>query len=354
MLPHAIYFEALAALPDSRSHQWREIAAGLTVLRLVDDWLDYEENIIANEGNDLARVKAIVADIPQNQTLRSVLSNITMAIQHAEKSSFSVVAPNLLAYALELERDAQYALSEDVFQGIRERALVLGDKELVTQSCLKLGRNYRMTRRLDLAEEFYTEGLYYAKTTGNRLRRLTANTGLVKLYVQRGDLQSAIALSDDTILEARQMDNLSALSIALHDRGFVSIAEENYPESATRLQQALQLPGADKSSILGDLGNVLMNAGDIQRSREINYALSVTARERHIRWIAAVNLMCAAAYDGQRDEFERYISTLDVLATRPICRFEYHLVAADGYKILGQPHAAVRHAEAAAAMGALV
>jgi hypothetical protein len=115
MIRHLAYFEELAAL-DEREDSWREISAGLVVLRLVDSWFEQGASVASMPWN-LGAVINAVAEI-QGTRRRGMLKSVVEPWIDARTPDAHVVAPRLMAYARSLDFDARWNLAIDVYRSV--------------------------------------------------------------------------------------------------------------------------------------------------------------------------------------------------------------------------------------------
>jgi len=356
MLPHASYYDALASLPNPRSQEWQHIAAGLVVLRLVDDWLDTSKHSLTAYDYNAAR--ALIATIPKGSPLKEILDNLVMAVEHAgSPHSIATVVTGIFAYADQLDHDAQFSLSEDVLENFRQRAIGLQDSALITKACLKLALNYRLARKLRLAEKFYDEGIFYAKQVGDSVGAFKGECGRAKLTGMLGNVDAAHIAFETLVHNAKKNGDTNLVSSALHDWGHLYMSTVDDGKIALPMfEEALSMCDGDAVYLAADVAAARLGVGDIRRSQETNVCLAVTAKHRRIRWQAVVNLMYGEACLGNVEQFHWYVSVLDPLTTHRYFRYLYKTVAAEGFRILGDTskaatwHTEARHLEAGGLM----
>jgi hypothetical protein len=138
MLRHAAYFDTLHAIGNPEAPEWHSTAAGLAVLRLVDDWLDFGPRFLTADPICLMTIRGTIARIPARGRVRLLLSRVVDAIELAEASTCAAVALQILSYAQELEREGSIALSRDVVVSLHERAKLANDTFTIAQTSPRL------------------------------------------------------------------------------------------------------------------------------------------------------------------------------------------------------------------------
>src|SRR5689334_17095989 len=70
-LKHLAFFEELSSL-DGESPEWRSVAAGLVVLRLVDACIEEGQHVVAPDAWGMRAVRAAVAEMEETTPARAI------------------------------------------------------------------------------------------------------------------------------------------------------------------------------------------------------------------------------------------------------------------------------------------
>jgi tetratricopeptide (TPR) repeat protein len=344
-LRHLPFFEQLAQ-SDESSTAWREVTAGLVVLRLVDQWIEGEADDFKSWGLD--PVKESVAAVPSGP-VRNVLSSAIAAMEVATEPDVHVVNPRLLAYGRTLEYAAAWSLAIDVYETVVRLAEQGDDHESATSASVRLGFCLRMTGDLERADTAYASASSIADAHGDMVGVLMAQLGSAKNAMVRGNLPSAEKLLDGVITSANDYRLPALESMALHDRGHVAHLRGNHEESIQLAYRALRSAGAprERDRILGDIANAMLNLGVRGAARDAFLVLAATAQEQYVRWTAAMSLMVIAAEEGMQPLFERYKRDLEQEALPPNLRVELSMKVGVGLEQLSSPSEAITWLDAA-------
>jgi hypothetical protein len=136
MLRHVAFFEELGKLDESNS-EWRSVAAGLVVMRLVDRWI--QDGVVATDGWGGHAAREAIAEIPATTPLQRILASIVDRIIDATRVDMRALSPRLMAYGQALEYDAKWHLASDVYETIIDHADQTEDADLLATAYIQLG-----------------------------------------------------------------------------------------------------------------------------------------------------------------------------------------------------------------------
>src|SRR5262249_20367983 len=91
-LRHLAFFDELSRR-DETDDAWKEITAGLVVLRLVDRWLEEGSSVVAADGWGYTSVLEAVDAIPVGRPVRGMLRSVVDAMGLMGTPNFRAVAP---------------------------------------------------------------------------------------------------------------------------------------------------------------------------------------------------------------------------------------------------------------------
>jgi tetratricopeptide (TPR) repeat protein len=91
-----------------------------------------------------------------------------------------------------------------------------------------------------------------------------------------------------------------------------------------------------KDRALADLAAIFYDIGLLSAAREANLMLAATAQEQYTRWVAVINLLEIAAFDGREPVFEQYKRELGEANLPPILSAYYNFYVGQGYRMLGK------------------
>ena len=158
-LKHLAFFDALAAHKGGEDSSWRALTAGLSVLRLVDAWIE-ERHVVAADarGGGIRAVRSAIEELDDTTPVRAILGSIVNAVEQSETVELHALAPRLMAYAQVLEYDAKWPLAIDVYRTIIAHTHPVEDADIVTMAQLRLGFCLRTLRELTASDEAYRLG----------------------------------------------------------------------------------------------------------------------------------------------------------------------------------------------------
>ena len=341
MIRHLAYFEELAAL-DEREDSWREISAGLVVLRLIDSWFEQGAAVVAPGAWNLGAVINAVAEIPPGRPARGMLRSIVDVMVETRTPDAHVVAPRLMAYARSLDFDARWNLAIDVYRTVIGHSEPLEDADTVIAAHLRLGFCLRQVGEISESAAAYEVASQLAERTGDMMGVLRARIGDAKIAMLRGNIPRAESILDATIDDAEKHGFSGVHSMALHDRANAAYMRGDY-ELAVRLSyRALDGTETDRNRdrILHDIAAAFHRLGVRSAARDAYMVIAATSQEQYLRWAATIQLLAIAVDDGMSPVFERYRRDLADVALPPALSADFQLQVGRGYRILEQPDAA--------------
>ena len=238
MLRHVAFFEELGKLDESNS-EWRSVAAGLVVMRLVDRWI--QDGVVATDGWGGHAVRESVAEIPATTPLQRILASIVDRIIDATRVDMRALSPRLMAYGQALEYDAKWHLASDVYETIIDHADPNEDADLLATAYIQLGSSLRNIGALGAASMAYEKAHDVAVAAGDMIGVLRARIGEAKVAIARGNMPNAEHILDDTIDRAAGEVFADVRSRALHDRATVAGLRGQYDHAIQFAYSALNL-----------------------------------------------------------------------------------------------------------------
>src|SRR5688572_31171870 len=113
MIRHQVYFDTLGSHHED-SASWRSAFAGLSVLRLVDSYVDADAGSVPPNWAQLHTVRAAVDDVAAGDSVRGVLSCALDELTTRGTVDETVCAA-LMSYGRVLDYEASWGLAADVF-----------------------------------------------------------------------------------------------------------------------------------------------------------------------------------------------------------------------------------------------
>jgi len=348
MIRHLAYFEELAAL-DEREDTWREISAGLVVLRLVDSWFEQGASVVAPSAWNLGAVTNAVAEIPPGRPARGMLKSVIDVMVDTRTPDAHVVAPRLMAYARSLDFDARWNLAIDVYRSVISHSEPLDDADTVIGAHLRLGFCLRQVGEISESATAYEIASQLAERVGDVMGVLRARIGDAKIALLRGNLPRAESILDATIEDAERHGYSGVHSMALHDRANAAYMRGDYELAVKLSYYALDGTETDRNRdrILHDLAMSFYRLGVRSAARDAFLVLMATTQEQYTRWASCIQLIAIAADDGVRPAFERYRRELADQSLPPFLSADYELQTGRGLRLMGEFSAAKSWLEAA-------
>jgi tetratricopeptide (TPR) repeat protein len=347
-LRHLAFFEELAALDESDA-EWRSVTAGMVVLRLVDAWMEDGPHAVNGDAWGLRAVRVAIEEIEPTVPARALLSSVVDAMEDAAVADMSAVAPRLLAYGRALEYDARYALAADVYRAVIAHTHPVDESDIATAAHLQLAACLRVSGNLSAAAEAYGVAGDIAQATDDVVGVLRARIGDARIAIQRGNLPRAEQLLDQAIDDSTDHDLVDVRSSALHERAGVAFFRGDYERSIQFAYEAMNTTTSprERDRMLNDVATAFMRLGVLSAARDAYLVLTVTAQEQFTRWNATISLMEIAARSGSETLFERYRRELAEASMPSVLTVDYHIQAAEGYRLLGRTELACGHLERA-------
>ena len=220
-LRHLAFFDELSRFCED-DDAWKEISAGLVVLRLIDRWLEEGASVVAADAWGYTSVVDAVDAIPVGRPVRGMLRSVVDAMAATTTPNFRTVAPRLMAYARALDFDARWPLAVDVYHTVIAFSEPLENADTVIAAHLRLGYCLRQIGEIDQSAAAYGMAGRIAEQTGDMVGVLRARIGDAKIAMLRGNLPRAELILDDTIEDAGKHGLAGVESMALQDRASVA------------------------------------------------------------------------------------------------------------------------------------
>jgi len=348
MLRHLAFFEELSRLDESDA-SWREVSAGLVVVRLVDAWLEHGASVVAADSWTIGSVLSAIDEIPVGRPARGILRSVADAMVAAGLPDVHAVSPRLMAYARSLDFDAKWPLAIDVYSTIVAHAEPLEDAETVIGAHLRLGFCLRQVGDVEESATAYQRAGQIAECVGDMMGVLRSRIGHAKIALIRGNLPQAESILDGTIADAAHHGLSSVKSMALHDRSAAAGLRGDYELAVKLAYRAIECAETerDRDRILYDIAISFNRLGVRSAARDALHVLAATALEQYTRWAATIQLLAIAADDGMTTVFERYRRELVGQALPPSLTAEFEYQTGRGYRLFGESEAAITWLERA-------
>ena len=348
-LRHLAYFDELSRL-DEADDAWKEITAGLVVLRLVDRWLEEGASVVAADAWGYTSVVDAVDAIPVGRPVRGMLRSVVDAMAAASTPNFRTVAPRLMAYARALDFDARWSLAVDVYHTVIAFSEPLENADTVVAAHLRLGYCLRQLGEIDQSASAYAMAGRIAEQTGDMIGVLRARIGDAKIAMLRGNLPRAELMLDETIEDAAKQRLPGIESMALQDRASVAGMRGDHELAVRLAYRALEGSESERNRdrILHDIAACFYKLGVRTAARDAFSILVATGQEAYMRWSSTIHLLSLAADDGVGPMFERYRQELSAQPLPPDLRAEFELNTGRGYVALGHFEEAASWLEMAA------
>jgi tetratricopeptide (TPR) repeat protein len=335
-LRHLAFFDELSRL-DERDDSWREVSAGLVVLRLVDRWLEEGASVVAADAWGHTSVVDAVDAIPMGRPVRGMLRSVVDAMALASTPNFRTVAPRLMAYARALDFDAKWALAVDVYHSVIAFSEPLENSDTVVAAHLRLGYCLRQIGDVDQSAAAYALAGRIAEQTGDMMGVLRARIGDAKIAMLRGNLPRAEMILDETIEDAAKNGLTGVESMALQDRATAAGLRGDYELAVRLAYRALDGSESERNRdrILHDIATCFYRLGVRSAARDAFSVLVATGQEQYMRWSSTIHLLSLAADDGVGPAFERFRQELTGQPLPPVLLAEFEFSTGRGYLTLG-------------------
>ncbi|MFL5559241.1 MAG: tetratricopeptide repeat protein [Gemmatimonadaceae bacterium] len=323
------------------SAAWRSVFAGLSVLRLVDSYVDRGSPIDPSGWAQLHRVRSAIEAVSEGDPIRGVL----MAVFEEATNRGAIdetVCTALLAYGRALDYEASWGLAADVFSTVAKLARPEKNPKLAVEAHVAVGGAARRNGDWEMSARAYSQAAYIADTVGDREGVLTVQVGIANTYLTKGNLPQAESILDDVIMQARDQALPEVQGMATHSRATVA-QRKGQREEAIRLgHEALSLttkPVA-RDLVLEDLAVAFSDLGMRDAARDAHLVLAATAQLKWVRWQATINLMELASLDGMESVFDEYAADLRKMPLSPVLRAYFLLFLGEGLERFGRYEAA--------------
>jgi tetratricopeptide (TPR) repeat protein len=335
-LRHLPFFEEIASRNEG-TPEWRASMAGVVVLRLVDAWIEDGPRVVAADDWGMRSVRNAIDELEANEKLRSILRSIVEVLETSTTVDMGVLAPRMMAYGQLLEYDAKWSLAADVYSSIIAHTHPVQEADVATQAHLRRGFCLRQMGDLPASLTAYQTAGEIASSANDMIGVLRARIGEAKGAISRGNMPHARDILDETIVRATEHGLQAVRSMALHDRSTVSFLTGEYDLAIRFAYDALSISESprERDRILADIAASFFKLGVHSAARDAYLILAATAQEQYERWVATLNLMEVAAFDGEQLVFEQYRRSLDVRSLPPQLQAYYWLHAGQGYEQLG-------------------
>lgn len=340
MIRHQVYFDTLGSLKED-SASWRSVFAGLSVLRLIDAYVDQAIGTAAPNWAQLHSVRSAVDEIHEGDPVRGVLGCVIDEVTTRSAVDDTVCA-GLLAYGRALDYEASWGLATDVFASVARVAKPEKNPRLAVEANIAIGGAARRNGDWEVSARAYSQAAYLADTLGDRLGVLTVQVGIANTYIAKGNLPQAQSILDDVVMQARDQNLTTVEGVALHSRAFLAQILGEKADAVRLCHEALNLttaPGA-RDAVLEDLAVAFSEIGMRDAARDAHSLLSMTAQAKWVRWQATINLMELASFEGMESAFDSYAMELRRAPMGPWLKSHYLLFLGEGLERFGRYEAA--------------
>jgi hypothetical protein len=335
MIRHQVYFDTLGSMKED-SASWRSVFAGLSVLRLVDAYVEAGSGAPAVNWAQVHSVRAALENVAEGDPVRGVLTNVLEeALSRATVDDAVCVA--LLAYGRALDYEASWGLATDVFTTVARLVRPEKNARLAVEANVSVGGAARRNGDWDTSGRAYSQAAYIADTMGDRKGVLTVQVGIANNYMAKGNLPQAQVILDDVIVQAKEQDFKEIQGRALHSRAALSARKGENADGLKIAHEALELTsnGGERDLLLEDIAAMFMQLGLLDSARDAHLILLGTAQNKLARWSATMNLMELAGIDGKEDAFRAYARELASAPLGPWARSHYLLLLGEGLARFG-------------------
>src|SRR5688500_4089001 len=336
MIRHQVYFDTLGSHHED-SASWRSAFAGLSVLRLVDSYVDAAAGSVPPNWAQLHTVRAAVDDVAAGDSVRGVLSCALDELTTRGTVDETVCAA-LLSYGRALDYEANWALAADVFSTVARIAKPDRFPRLAIEAYTALGGAARRSGDWETSARGYSQAAYIADTVGDRSGVLTVQVGIANTYLAKGNLPQAQSILDDVVMQSRDQGLTGVEAVALHSRASVAQCLGDKNDAVQFCHEALTLaasPGA-RDAVLEDLAVAFSELGMRDAARDAHLLLAMTAQAKWVRWQATINLMELASIDGMEPAFDSYAEELRRAPMGPWLKSHYLLFLGEGLERFGR------------------
>jgi hypothetical protein len=310
MIRHQVYFDTLGSHQED-SASWRSVFAGLSVLRLVDSYVDRVPGSAPPSWAQLHTVRAAVDDVPEGDPVRGVLS---CALDELTTRAVvdETVCTALMSYGRSLDYEANWGLAADVFATVARIARPERFPRLAVEAYVGVGGSARRNGDWEISARAYSQAAYIADTLGDRSGVLTVQVGIANTYMAKGNLPQAMTILDDVVMQAKDLALTEVEGIALHSRSALAQRRGDPIDAVRFAHEALTLTTAPavRDAVVEDLAVAFSGLGMHEAARDAHLLLTMTAQAKFVRWQATINLMELASIEGMESAFDTYARDL--------------------------------------------
>jgi len=336
MIRHQSYFDTLGSMQED-SASWRAVFAGLSVLRLVDAYMDSGSSVDPANWAQLHSVRTAIDAVGEGDPVRGVLTNVLEEVTTRRKIDDTVSA-SLLAYGRALDYQAAWGLAIDVFSTVAKLTAPERNPKLAVEAHVAVGGAARRNGDWEISARAYSQAAYIADTLGDRQGVLTVQVGIANTYMAKGNLPQAQTILDDVLVQARDQELPQVQAVALHSRAVLAAHKGDQSEGLKLAHEAFSLTtnSADRDAVLGDIAAMFTLLGLYDAARDSHLILAATSQSSVVRAQATINLMELASIDGMADAFDSYAREMASARLSPWMRAHYLLYLGEGMDRLGR------------------
>lgn len=153
--------------------------------------------------------------------------------------------------------------------------------------------------------EAYERALALARTVGDRASEVLLCSAMGATLWHAGDGEGAQAWHERAITSARALQEQAPLAEALRDAGRFHEERADYARARAELEEAQAIAATPrlKASVLGELGNLVLDTGDVLGAAEIYARVLATARDLGDAELEVAALRMLARTDDQLGDF---------------------------------------------------
>ena len=335
MIRHQVYFDILGSLRED-SGSWRAVFAGLSVLRLVDTYVDLGAGPPPNWAQ-LHSVRAAVDDIHEGDPVRGVLGCVLDEMTTRALVDDTVCA-GLLSYGRALDYEASWGLAADVFATVARVAKPEKHPRLAVEANNAVGGAARRNGDWETSARAYSQAAYVADAVGDRKGVLTVQVGIANTYMAKGNLPKCREILEDVIVQARDQGMSEVEGFALHSRAALAQRLGDKADVVKLAYEALNLTTmpAARDAVLGELAVGFSELGMQSAARDAHLILAATAQAKWVRWQATINLMELAAIQGMESAFSEHAAELRHAPMGPWLKSYFLLFLGEGLERFGR------------------
>lgn len=336
MIRHQVYFDTLGSLRED-SGSWRAVFAGLSVLRLVDAYVDLSPEATPPNWAQLHSVRAAVDDIHEGDPVRGVLGCVIDEMTTRGAVDETVCA-GLLSYGRALDYEASWGLATDVFATVARVAKPEKNPRLAVEANIAVGGAARRNGDWEVSARAYSQAAYVADALGDRKGVLTVQVGIANTYMAKGNLPQCKIILEDVIMQARDQEMPEVEAVALHSRAALAQRLGDKADVVKLAHEALKLTTAQvaRDAVLEQLAIGFSELGMHDAARDAHLILAATAQVKWVRWQASINLMEIASLEGMESAFNQYASELRHAPMGPWLKSYFLLFLGEGLERFGR------------------